>query len=92
MMVTFGNASGAVPPFPPLTLNQKGSLFLTRPSLAHYCTNREELEWRANDVFSWLRDGKFKLHIDRVYKLTAAADAQTDLASRRTKGKLLLEP
>lgn len=92
MMVTFGNASGAVPPFPPLTLNQKGSIFLTRPSLAHYCANREELEWRAGDVFNWLETGRFKLHIDKVYELADAGEAQTDLAARRTTGKLLLVP
>ena len=57
MMVTFGNASGPVPEIPPLLLNQKGSLFLTRPSLAHYAANREELQWRAGDLFRWLADG-----------------------------------
>lgn len=92
MMVSFGNASGPVEPFPPLLLNQKGSLFLTRPSLAHYCANRQELEWRAGDVFKWLQEGALKLHIDRVYPLAEAAQAQTDLAARKTTGKLLLEP
>jgi NADPH2:quinone reductase len=92
MMVTFGNASGPVDPFPPLLLNQKGSLFLTRPSLAHYCANREELEWRSGDVFKWLQDGTAKLHIDKVYPLADAGQAQTDLAARKTAGKLLLEP
>lgn len=92
MMVTFGNASGPVAPFPPLLLNQKGSIFLTRPSLGHYCANRDELESRAADVFHWLTSGAFKLHIDKVYPLAHAAQAQTDLASRKTTGKLLLEP
>jgi NADPH2:quinone reductase len=92
MMVSFGNASGPVPPFAPLVLNQKGSIFLTRPSLGHYCSNREELEWRAGDIFQWLQSGRFKLHIDKVYKLSEAGQAQTDLASRRTTGKLLLVP
>jgi len=92
MMVTFGNASGPVPPFPPLVLNQKGSLFLTRPTLAHYCANREELEWRARDIFQWLTEGKFQLHIDKVYRLAEAGKAHTDLASRKTTGKLLLVP
>lgn len=92
LMVSFGNASGAVPPFAPLVLNQKGSIFLTRPSLGHYCANREELEWRAGDIFSWLASGAAKLHIDRVYPLADAGQAQTDLASRVTTGKLLLEP
>lgn len=92
MMVSFGNASGPVPPFAPLVLNQKGSLFLTRPSLVHYCSTRQELEWRAGDVFGWLAGGKFKLLIDKVYRLADAAQAHMDLASRRTAGKLLLVP
>ncbi len=92
MMVSFGNASGPVADIPPLLLSQKGSLFLTRPSLAHYCTSREELQWRAGDIFRWLGEGWFRLHIDRVYKLSEAAQAQDDLASRRTIGKLILVP
>lgn len=92
LMVSFGNASGPVPPFAPLVLNQKGSIFLTRPSLAHYCASREELEWRSRDIFSWLASGAARLHIDNVYPLADAAQAQSDLAARRTTGKLLLEP
>ena len=63
MMVTFGNASGPVDPVSPLILNQKGSLYLTRPSLGNYTATREELLWRAMDVFHWLRDGHIKLQI-----------------------------
>lgn len=92
MMVSFGNASGAVPAFQPLVLSQKGSLFLTRPTLMHYCATRDELLWRAGDVFRWLIDGQFQLRIDKVYKLSEAGQAQTDLASRKTAGKLLLVP
>jgi len=92
MMVSFGNASGPVPPVAPLVLNQKGSLFLTRPKLGDYCATPEELNWRASDVFTWLQDGTLKLHVDKVYKLSEAAQAQTDLASRKTSGKLLLLP
>lgn len=92
LMVSFGNASGAVPPVAPLVLNQKGSIFLTRPALAHYCANRAELEWRAKDIFSWLGSGAVKLHIDKVYPLADAGQAQTDLAGRKTMGKLLLAP
>jgi NADPH2:quinone reductase len=92
LMVSFGNASGAVPPFAPLVLNQKGSIYLTRPSLGHYCANRQELEWRAGDIFNWLASGAAKLHIDNVYPLAEAGQAQTGLASRKTTGKLLLEP
>jgi NADPH:quinone reductase len=92
MMVTYGNASGPVPDFSPLLLNQKGSLFLTRPSLAYYAQNREELAWRSGDLFKWLLDGSLKLRIDRTYKLADTAQAQRDLESRKTTGKLVLEP
>jgi len=92
MMVSFGNASGAVPPFSPLILSQKGSLFLTRPTLASYTLTRQELEWRAGDVFLWLLEGKMKLHIDHIHPLKDAGRAQEDLASRKTSGKLLLRP
>ncbi len=92
MMVSFGNASGAVPPFQPLVLNQKGSLFLTRPSLGHYCATREELLQRAGDVLEWVQSGRLKLRIERVYKFSEAAQAHRDLESRKTTGKLLLIP
>lgn len=92
MMVTFGNASGAVPDFAPLLLNTKGSLFLTRPSLAHYCATREELQWRSGDIFRWIAEGTFKLLIDKVYPLAEAGAAQDALASRKTAGKLVLVP
>ena len=90
MMVSFGNASGPVDPIAPLVLSQKGSLFLTRPTLAHYTSTREELVWRATDVFQWLSDGTVKLQIHAVYPLAEAGRAQEDLAGRRTTGKLLL--
>jgi NADPH2:quinone reductase len=92
MMVTFGNASGPVPPLAPLVLNQKGSLFLTRPTLAHYAADRDELMWRAGDVLNWVKSGALNLHIGKSYPLSEAAAAQTDLESRRTTGKLLLIP
>ena len=92
MMVTFGNASGPVPAMEPLLLSTKGSLILTRPILAHHCANREELLWRAGDVLGWAQSGALKLHIERTYSLPQAAQAQIDLASRRTTGKLLLSP
>jgi NADPH2:quinone reductase len=91
MMVTFGNASGPVPPVAPLTLSQKGSLFLTRPTLASYAATREELQWRASDLFAWVADQSLKLHIEREYALTEAAQAHIDLAGRKTSGKLLLK-
>jgi NADPH2:quinone reductase len=92
MMVSFGNASGPVPDFAPLILSQKGSLFLTRPSLAHYSSTPEELAWRAGDVVNWISQGKLKLHIHKVYPLADAAQAHRDLEGRKTSGKLLLTP
>ncbi|HLY99874.1 MAG TPA: quinone oxidoreductase [Candidatus Angelobacter sp.] len=91
-LVLFGGASGAVPPFDPMKLTQKGSLVLTRPSLAHYIATREELEWRANDVLNMIASGKLKLRISRTYKLEEAAQAHRDLEGRKTTGKLLLIP
>lgn len=90
MMVSFGNSSGPVTEFPPLILSQKGSLFLTRPTLANYSATPEELDWRANDVLSWIAQRKLKLHIYKVYPLAEAAQAHRDLESRKTTGKLLL--
>jgi NADPH2:quinone reductase len=92
MMVTFGNASGPAPDFAPLILSQKGSLFLTRPSLAHYTLTPEELAWRAGDVLNWIGQGKLKLHIHKICPLADAAQAHRDLEGRKTTGKLLLVP
>jgi len=92
LMVSFGNASGPAPPVQPLLLNQKGSLFLTRPTLAHHCANREELLWRAGDVLGWVHSGSLKLHIEKTYPMTEAAQAHIDLAGRTTTGKLLIDP
>ena len=90
MLALFGQSGGAVPPFDPTILNTKGSLFLTRPSLAHYVANREELAWRAGDVLRWIDAGSLKLRIDRTYPLADAAQAHRDLESRKTAGKLVL--
>jgi len=92
MMVTFGNASGAVEPIAPLILNQKGSLFLTRPKLGDYISTTDELNWRAGDVLTWVASGKLKLKVDREYPLEQAGQAHEDLANRKTSGKLLLIP
>ena len=92
LMSLFGQSSGAVEPFNPSILNQKGSLFLTRPSLATHCLTREELLWRAGDVLNWIASGKLKLRIDRTYALGDAAQAHRDLEGRKTAGKLLLIP
>ena len=92
MMVLFGQSSGAVAPVDPLLLNQKGSLFLTRPTLAHYCANREDLLWRAGDVLQWIASGKLEVRIDRTYPLAEAPQAHRDLEGRHTAGKILLIP
>jgi len=91
-LVLFGAASGAVPPFDPIKLTQKGSLFLTRPSLAHYIASREELESRAKDVLDAIEAGKLKLHIGHKYPLTDVQQAHRDLEGRKTTGKVLLIP
>ena len=90
MMVLFGQSGGKVPPIDPTLLNTKGALFLTRPTLMHYCANREELLWRAGDVLQWIASGKLKLAIDRTYPLAQVAQAHRDLESRATAGKILL--
>ena len=90
MMVTFGNASGPVPAVEPLLLSQKGSLYLTRPRLGDYCLNREEVLARATAVFGWKLNGHLPVFSTRTYPLASAGQAQRDLASRSTSGKLLL--
>ncbi len=90
MMVLFGGSSGAVPPFDPITLSQKGSLYLTRPSLQHYVTTPKELQTRAGSVFTMIRNGKLKLRIEHIYPLDKAVQAHRDLEGRKTTGKLLL--
>jgi NADPH2:quinone reductase len=91
-MVLFGGASGPVPPFDPVKLSQKGSLFLTRPTLANYIASRGELEQRGNDVLNMIAAGKLKLRIEFKYKLEDAQQAHRDLEARKTTGKLLLIP
>ena len=91
MMVLFGQSSGPVPPLDPQILNRKGSLFLTRPTIAHY-TAPEELASRADELFAWIADGSITVHIDRVVPLAQAADAHRALESRETVGKVLLTP
>jgi NADPH2:quinone reductase len=89
-LVLFGSSSGPVPPFDPQSLNAKGSLFLTRPSLGHHVLTREELLWRANEVLNAVASGTLKLRIDRTFALDQVADAHRALESRSTTGKLLL--
>jgi NADPH2:quinone reductase len=89
-MVLFGGSSGAVPPFDLIQLSQKGSLYVTRPTLVHYTATREDLERRSGDVFGMIAAGKLKLRIEHTYPLKDAAQAHRDLESRKTTGKLLL--
>ena len=91
-MVTFGNASGPVPPLAPLELSKRGSLFLTRPSLFAYISNRADLMWRASEVFNWIEDGDLNIHVGGEFALSEASKAQSQLAGRKTMGKLLLIP
>lgn len=92
MMALYGGSSGAVPPFDPMVLTQKGSLFLTRPSLGAYVLTAQDLQQRAAAVFSMIRDGKLKLRIEHTYPLSQAQQAHRDLESRKTTGKILLIP
>jgi NADPH2:quinone reductase len=92
MMVLFGGSSGAAPSLDPIVLTQKGSLFLTRPSLNQYIATRAELEMRANALFQMIADKKLKLRIEHIYRLDQAQQAHRDLEGRKTTGKLLLIP
>ena len=92
MMVLFGGSSGAVPPFDLIALSQKGSLYVTRPTLGHYTATREELVERSSAVFGMLAGGKVKLRIEHTYPLAEAQRAHRELEGRQTTGKLLLIP
>lgn len=92
MLALFGQSSGSVESFNPALLSQKGSLFLTRPSLFHYITTRAELDWRAGEVLQWVSNGELKLRIEKTFPLAEAAEAHRQLEGRQTSGKLLLIP
>ena len=92
MLVLYGQSSGAVAPLDPQVLNAKGSLFLTRPTLAHYAAERGEFLQRAGDLFGWIAAGELQVRIAATFPLAEAAQAQTYLASRQAKGKVLLIP
>lgn len=92
LMVLYGAASGPVPPQDPQVLNRNGSLFLTRPSLVHHIAEREELLWRARELFGWIAAGQLKIEVSHRYPMAEARQAHEDLAARRTTGKLLLVP
>jgi len=92
MMVLYGQSSGPVGPIDPQVLNQKGSLFLTRPTLAHHIRTRAELVARAGEVLGWIESGKLKVRIERELPLAQAAEAHRLLEGRKTTGKVLLVP
>src|SRR5258708_2250555 len=92
LMVLYGQSSGRVEPMDPQILNRKGSLFLTRPTLANYVPTREEFLSRANDLFHWVAAGTLKVRIDKTFPLAQTAAAQTYMEERRTLGKVLLIP
>ena len=91
MMVAFGQSSGPAAPIDVLLLSQKGSLYVTRPTLFTYIASREDLEWRSSDLFRWIGEGKIKINIDRTYPLADAAQAHRDIEGRKTTGKLILK-
>jgi NADPH2:quinone reductase len=92
MMVSFGNASGPVPPFDPILLSQKGSLFITRPTVAHYTAKRDELVALGAELFEVVTSGKVKIEINQTYALSDAANAHRDLEARKTTGSTILLP
>ncbi|HYG09927.1 MAG TPA: quinone oxidoreductase [Pyrinomonadaceae bacterium] len=92
LLALFGQSSGNVPPFDASLLAQKGSLYLTRPSLAQYALTREELLWRAGDVLNWITTGELKLRVEKTFPLSEAAEAHRQLEGRATTGKILLLP
>ena len=91
-LALFGFSSGSVAPFDPAILGATGSLFLTRPGLNQYIATREELEWRACDLFTWIAGGKLRVRIHEALPLSRAADAHRELEGRRSTGKILLKP
>jgi NADPH2:quinone reductase len=90
LLASFGNASGPVAPFPPLLLSQRGSLYLTRPTLADYIQTTAELGSRSEDLFRWVAAGELQVRIGATYPLAEAAEGQSALAARKTTGKVLL--
>jgi len=92
MLVLFGQSSGAAAPFDPQVLSQKGSLFLTRPTLVNYIATRADLQQRATDLFGWISSGKLRLRMEFEFALKDAAEAHRALEGRKTTGKVLLVP
>ena len=91
-LVLFGQASGPVKAFDPQLLNRYGSLFLTRPTLAHYVASREVLLERSRQLFDWIQAGQLEVRIDRTFRFEDAADAHRYMEDRKTRGKILLVP
>lgn len=91
MFVSFGNASGPVPPISLLELTKRGSLSVVRPSMKDYVATREELAARSNDIFKWIEQGKLKVSIHKVFPLADAAKAHAEIEGRGTLGKILLQ-
>jgi len=92
MLVSFGQSSGAIENFNPAILSQKGSLFLTRPTLSNYCSNRSELLSRANDLFNWIKNKELKIKVHKAFRLSEAKKAHEELEGRKSSGKILLMP
>jgi len=92
MMVSYGNASGPVPPFDLLLLSQKGSLFVTRPTILHYTTKRADLEALGAELFDVVASGKVRIEVNQTYPLKDASQAQRDLEARKTTGSTILLP
>ncbi len=90
LLALYGGASGAVPPFDLIRLSQMGSLYVTRPTLKDYVATREDLEWRAGEVFRWIARGELTVRAEHTYALNDAAEAHRDLEGRKTAGKVLL--
>ncbi|MGV0976936.1 MAG: zinc-binding dehydrogenase, partial [Azonexus sp.] len=92
MMVAYGNASGPVPPFDVLLLSQKGSLFVTRPTIVSYTAKRADLEALGAELFDVVASGKVRIEVNQTYPLKDAAQAQRDLEARKTTGSTVLLP
>ena len=92
MLVTYGNASGPVPPFDLLLLSQKGSLFVTRPTIVHYTAKRADLEALGTELFDVVASGKVRIEVNQTYALKDAAQAHRDLEARKTTGSTILLP
>lgn len=92
MLVSFGQSSGTIESFNPRILSEMGSLFLTRPTLSNYVATREELLWRANEIFNWVKNKELKIRIHKVFKLSEAKEAHKESEGRKSKGKILLAP